>query len=262
MKLFRISIFEFRTLPDMHNLTQRQIYILKAIIEEYINTAEAVGSETLEKKYNLSASPATIRNEMVHLSDLGYLKKPHSSAGRVPTAVGMKFYVRELMKEKVLSTVEEVALKENIWDYREKMQRFLKEATKSLAEKTGALAIVTAEEGEVYISGYANILEMPEFFDIDITKTLLSTLDEHDYFHDICRRETAASIGEDIYVLMGDDLGARLSDTYSYVFTHYETPQNGTGEIGVIGPVRLNYTSVVPTVRYFGSLIESVAKGW
>lgn len=246
----------------MHNLTQRQIHILKAIIEEYINTADAVGSETLEKKYNLSASPATIRNEMVRLSDLGYLKKTHSSAGRVPTPVGMKFYVRELMKEKILSTVEEVALKEKIWDYRETMQRFLKEATKSLAAKTGALAIATTNDGDVFVSGYANILEMPEFFDIDITKALLSTLDEYDYFHNICQRETTAAMGEDIYVLMGDELGTRLKGPYSFVFTHYETSQHVSGEIGVIGPVRLNYTSVVPTVRYFGTLIESIAKGW
>jgi len=88
----------------MHNLTERQIEILKAIIEEYIDTAEAVGSETLEKKRNLSASPATIRNEMVKLAEYGYIKKLHSSAGRVPTPEGMKFYVKELMKEKELST--------------------------------------------------------------------------------------------------------------------------------------------------------------
>ena len=69
----------------MHDLTTRQIEILKALIEEYIETASAVGSETLEKKHNLSASPATIRNEMVRLTDLGYLKKLHASAGRVPT---------------------------------------------------------------------------------------------------------------------------------------------------------------------------------
>ena len=115
----------------MHNLTQRQIDILKSVIEEYINTAEPVGSETLEKKHNLSASPATIRNEMVQLSELGYLKKPHSSAGRVPTPVGMKLYVRELMKEKELSTVEEVAMREKVWDYRDQEQRFLREVTKS-----------------------------------------------------------------------------------------------------------------------------------
>ncbi len=244
----------------MHNLTQRQIEILKAIIEEYINTAEPVGSETLEKKYNLSASPATIRNEMVRLSEFGYLKKPHSSAGRVPTPIGMKFYVTQLMKEKELSTVEEVALKEKVWDYREKMQRFLKEATRSLANKTRTLAIATTSEGDVFISCYSNILEMPEFYDIVITKTLLATLDEEDYFFDLCSRFSSDS--EDIHVLMGEDLGQRLHGPYSFVYTQYETPMHGAGQIGVIGPVRLNYTMVVPTVRYFGDLIETVAKGW
>src|SRR5579862_4287073 len=169
----------------MHNLTQRQVEILRSVIEEYIDTAEPVGSETIEKKHNLSASPATIRNEMVKLSDYGYLKKPHSSAGRIPTAAGMKFYVRELMKEKELSTVEEVALKEKVWDYREKMQRFLKETTRSLAEKTSTLVVATTDEGEIYCSGYANILEMPEFYDIDVTKTLLEALDEYDSFANI-----------------------------------------------------------------------------
>jgi len=244
----------------MHNLTQRQIEILKAIIEEYINTAEPVGSETLEKKYNLSTSPATIRNEMVRLSESGYLKKPHSSAGRVPTPMGMKFYVASLMKEKELSTVEEVALKEMVWDYREKMQRFLKEATRSLAGKTGALAIATTSEGDIFISGYANILEMPEFFDIDITKALLSAVDEYEYFFALCNKVSEDE--EEIHILMGDDLGAKLQGPYSFVYTHYETPMHGSGEIGVIGPVRLNYTLVVPTVRYFGDLIESIAKGW
>ena len=246
----------------MHNLTQRQIEILRAIIEEYINTAEPVGSETLEKKYNLSASPATIRDEMVRLSELGYLKKPHSSAGRIPTADGMKFYVKELMRERELSTVEEVALKEKVWDYRERMQRFLKEATKSLAEKTGAVAIATSNEGDIYCSGFANILDMPEFYDIDITKTLLSALDEYDYFHTICQKGSEDDMEEEIHVLMGEDLGSQLRGPYSFVYTQYETPLHGIGEIGVIGPVRLNYTLVVPTVRYFGDLIESSAKGW
>src|SRR3989338_4716468 len=117
----------------MHDLTQRQVQILKSLIEEYIETAAPVGSETLEKKHNLSASPATIRNEMVRLTELGYLQKPHASAGRTPTSIGMKFYVTQLMKEKELSVAEEVAVKEKLWDYREKSDRFLKELAKSLA---------------------------------------------------------------------------------------------------------------------------------
>lgn len=244
----------------MHNLTQRQIEILRSIIEEYIDTAEPVGSETIEKKHNLSASPATIRNEMVRLSEFGYLKKPHSSAGRIPTAQGLKFYVRELMKEKDLSTVEEVALKEKVWDYREAMQRFLKEATKSLAAKTNTLAVATTDEGEIYCSGYANILEMPEFFDIDVTKTLLEAVDEYGSFESIFAN--VLDDDEDVHILIEDELGSRLKGPYGFIFTEYDTPLHVKGRIGVIGPARLHYTSIVPTVRYFGNLIETSAKGW
>lgn len=242
----------------MHDLTQRQIEILKSLIEEYIETAEPVGSETLEKKHALSASPATIRNEMVRLTNYGYLKKTHISSGRVPTPAAMKFYVKQLMKEKELSVAEEVAVKEKVWDSREKEQEFLKEITRSLAEKTGAVAISATDNGEYFISGYANILDMPEFFDIDLTKTLLSAIDEFECFKPIFDQAN----DEDIQILLGEDLGPRLAGPYGFVFRRYVTPANTGGEIGVIGPARLNYTYVVPAVRYYGSLIEEVAKGW
>lgn len=243
----------------MHDLTQRQVQILKSLIEEYINTAEPVGSETLEKKHNLSASPATIRNEMVRLEELGYLKKPHTSAGRIPTAVAMKFYVKQLMKEKELSVAEEVALKERVWDYREREAQCLRAIVKSLAEKTRALAIATTQGGDIFAAGYANILDMPEFFDIDITKNLLSALDEFDTFQTVFG---AVEDNEDIHILLGDELGPRLRGPYGFVFTKYQTPMHMIGEVGVLGPTRLNYTSVIPTVRYFGDLIEEIAKGW
>lgn len=243
----------------MHDLTQRQIEILKSLIEEYIETAEPVGSETLEKKHALSASPATIRNEMVRLTNYGYLKKTHISSGRVPTPAAMKFYVKQLMKEKELSVAEEVAVKEKVWDSREKEHEFLKEVVRELAAKTGAVAIAATDDGEYFISGYANILDMPEFYDIDLTKALLSAIDEFECFRPIF--ETAGQDGE-IQILLGEDLGPRLQGPYGFVFKHYNTPANTGGEIGVIGPARLNYTYVVPAVRYFGNLIEEIARGW
>src|SRR5437762_2087086 len=243
----------------MHDLTQRQVQILKSLIEEYIDTAEAVGSETLEKKHNLSASPATIRNEMVTLEKLGYLKKPHTSAGRVPTPVAMKFYVKQLMKEKEISVAETVAVKEKLWDFREKEQQCLRMLTKSLAEKTRALAVVTTHEGDLYAAGYANILDMPEFYDIDITKNLLTALDEYDAFESMFKN---LAEDEDVHILFGEELGTRLNGPYGFVFTRYHTPMNLLGEIGVLGPTRMNYTAVIPVVRYFGDLIEEVAQGW
>jgi len=244
----------------MHDLTQRQIEILKSLIEEYIETAEPVGSETLEKKHALSASPATIRNEMVRLTDYGYLKKTHISSGRVPTPAAMKFYVKQLMKEKELSVAEEVAVKEKVCDSRETEREFLKEVVRSLADKTGAVAIAASDSGEYFISGYANILDMPEFFDIDLTKTLLTAIDDFECFKPIFE---AAGEEDEIHVLMGEELGPRLSaGSYGFVFRRYITPAHTSGEIGVIGPARLNYTYVVPAVRYYGNLIQEVAKGW
>ena len=99
---------------DQPDLTQRQIQILKAVIEEYIVTAEPVGSETLEKKYNLGISPATIRNEMVRLSDMRMLSQPHTSSGRSPTPAALRYYVDHMMKPKDMSVAEEVAVKEKV----------------------------------------------------------------------------------------------------------------------------------------------------
>lgn len=243
----------------MHDLTQRQVQILKSLIEEYINTAEPVGSETLEKKHNLSASPATIRNEMVRLEELGYLKKPHTSAGRIPTAIAMKFYVKQLMKEKELTVAEEMSLKDRVWDYREREAQCLRAVVKSLAEKTRALAIATTNEGDIYAAGYANILDMPEFYDIDITKNLLTALDEFDVLDSIFG---TVHDNEDVHILLDEELGPRLRGPYGFVYTHYQTPMHMNGEIGVLGSTRLNYTSVIPVVRYFGDLVEEIAKGW
>src|SRR3990172_3821165 len=94
------------------DLTDRQKNLLRSVIEKYIETAEAIGSETIEKEAGLGVSPATIRNEMVKLTSLGYLRQPYTSAGRIPTSTGMKFYVDQLMEEKALSLKDEVAIKE------------------------------------------------------------------------------------------------------------------------------------------------------
>jgi len=111
------------------DLSQRQIQILKAMIEAYITTAQPVGSETLDKKYNLGVSPATIRNEMVRLTDMKFLSQPHTSSGRSPTPAALKYYVENLMKPKDMSVADEVSVKEKIWDYRQEVDKLLREAT-------------------------------------------------------------------------------------------------------------------------------------
>lgn len=243
----------------MADLTERQIHILKAIVEEYIDTAEAVASETLDKKYNLGVSPATIRNEMVRLTTAGYLKQPHTSAGRVPTPVALRYFVEKLMNPKELSVADEVKVKQRIWDYRSQMDKLLREATKTLANQTKTMSIAATDQGDLYSSGMGNILEIPEFFDIDITRSLLDTLDEYDFWWNIFMRHP--STGESMEILFGDDLGRQLLNTCGGVFIHFTSPTH-QGVIGVLGPCRLNYPRIVPMVRYMGSLIGDMARSW
>ncbi len=239
----------------MYDLTARQIDILKNIVKEFIDTAEPIGSETLEKKFDLGISPATIRNEMADMVKLGYLSKPHASAGRIPTSKAIKFYINELMKERELSVAEEVEAKEKIWDLRERRDSFLREITRNLAKKTGALAVTITDEGDIYYSGYSNILEMPEFYDIDTTKNLLSILDDSSHFDRIMRR-----LDNECAVLLEDDFeGEEALWPYGFVFTRFETKGDHIGTIGVIGPVRMQYELVIPVVRYFGTLVHDVA---
>src|SRR3990167_2331064 len=125
----------------MIDLTDRQRALLKAIIEEYIETAEPIGSEVIERKYDLGVSPATIRIEMVRLTKEGFLRQPHTSAGRTPTSMGLRLYVSELMKERTLPVTAEVSIKEQLMSNRYKQERLLKEAVKALAKQCDMLGL-------------------------------------------------------------------------------------------------------------------------
>jgi len=239
----------------MIELTDRQTQILKALIEEYIETAIPVGSDTLEKKYNLGVSPATIRNEMVKLTKMGLLKQTHTSSGRSPSTTALKFYINQLMEEKELSVTDEVAVKEKIWDYRHQLDRLLQEITRALAGQTASLAITVTDKGNIYHSGYAYILDMPEFFDIDVTKSVFSVIEDFDQLNRFFNKVAEEEI---VHILMGDDFEFEPLETCSLVFTNFEIKNKVKGSLGVIGPYRLNYSLIVPTVKYFGSLIENV----
>lgn len=240
------------------NLNDRQSQILRAVIEEFTATADPVGSVTLEKKYNLGISPATIRNEMVNLTKAGFLKQPHTSAGRTPTPMALKYYVRELLKEEEMSVAEEVAVKEKVWDNRFQSDKFFKNITKALADKTKALAVVCTSTGDLFHSGEAHLLDNPEFYDIDVCREVLSLIDEFNLMNAIFSKVS----GEDpVHILVGDDFESANFQTLSFVFSDFSTP-NLSGSLGIIGPSRLHYQSIIPTVRYFGDLVSEIAKNW
>lgn len=244
----------------MSTLTDRETELLRAIIEEYTSTAQPIGSETIEKKFpKLGVSPATIRNDMVKLTKMGYLVQPHTSAGRIPSSMGLKFYINQLMKEKELSTAEEVAVKDKIWDYRDRMDRLLRETTHTLAQKTKSMAVATTDEGDIYYSGLANILDMPEFYDIELTRAVLGLLDEETRLKEIFLRRV---MEEDIQILFGDEMEFRELKPCGFIFTTFETGSKHKGTLGIIGPTRLNYSYIIPVLRYMNTLVNEMIMRW
>ena len=241
----------------MVELTDRQQALLKAIVEEYIESAEPIGSEVIERKYNLGVSPATIRIEMGKLTEMGYLRQPHTSAGRTPTSMGMRFYIDQLMKEKQLPVTAEVSIKEKMWQQRYKQERLIKEAVSALAQRLDMVGLAIDDEGQLFYAGAANILDWPEFYDIDVTRFVLSLFDENPRLQEIIGR----AVGTDpIHILFGEDMEFEYLRPCSFVFTKYDVKAEKTGVIGVIGPARMNFPVVLPYVKYVRDLLNEAIR--
>lgn len=238
----------------MNSLTARQTQILKALIDEYIETAEPVGSNQLEKRYNLGVSPATIRNEMNLLTKTGFLKQPHTSSGRVPTSGAMKFYVDQLMEEKQMSLADEVRAKEEVWDERGNFNKFFDELTHSLANRTGGMAIAATDDGSVWQAGYSNIFAYPEFDTVRACTSLFDFIDEDDQLIDLLFNRFPMETQHD--VLFAEDMGIRNLPV-GIVAAHFKV-KNKNGAIGVIGPVRQSYSTVIPMIKYYRSMLEEI----
>lgn len=128
------------------DLGERKRLILQAIIEDYINTAEPVGSRTISKKYLPGTSPATIRNEMADLEDMGYIEQPHTSAGRVPSDKGYRLYVDRIMRQKTIDDAHRKLIENEFLDTLGEIDKLIKHASKILSQMTQYTSIVMAPQ--------------------------------------------------------------------------------------------------------------------
>jgi heat-inducible transcriptional repressor len=237
-------------------LSARQAQILKALIDEYIETAGPVGSEILEKKYNLGVSSATVRNEMAALKKAGYLKQPHTSAGRVPTPKAVKFYIDQLMEEKEMSLTDEVKAKEEVWDARGDLNRLMEEATQALADHTKSLSVSALDDGRTWHAGLANVFVNPEFEDLRVCADLFSFIEQARSINELFFKRIMGT--SPVEVLFGEELGYPQLEPMGIISTHFNV-KGHQGAMGVVGPARLSYPTIIPILRYFGNLVEEVA---
>lgn len=127
-------------------LTERQLLILKAIIDDYIRSAEPVGSRSVSKREDMTYSPATIRNEMADLEELGFLEKPHSSAGRIPSQKGYRYYVDHMLSPELLSKSEIIDIKSVFAQKIHEVEQVIEQSAQIISSLTSYTAIVLGPE--------------------------------------------------------------------------------------------------------------------
>lgn len=268
-------------------ISERQKQILLQIVEEYAETASPVGSVTLAKLFGVS--PATIRAEMARLEALGLIAQPHTSAGRVPTDAGYRYYVNNLECDEdddsydtdtyYISRMPEVRpAKEGYYemDYNEpplmsrrgnvekgihvlevrvgaqsRADAAIKGAADALVELTGNLGLATIG-GQLYLSGISRLFTQPEFGDTRRVQAVAKLLDNLEPW----LREAAP--GEALNIFIGRENPIGKNSDVSLIISKFRSPFSDRSYIGVLGPTRQNYSKVMSLVRHAGNMLEDI----
>lgn len=238
-------------------LTQKQSEILKAIIEEHIVCAQPIASVELVEKRELHISGATVRNVMAALVHMGYLQMLHVSSGRTPTDMAYRYYVAELEEapSSNVSVLEEVAMKQKVWESRYEVEKFLKKVTEALSDITGLIGIALTDDTFLTYSGVGRILDLPEFFELDTTRAVLKFIDNYELVKKIFSGATRSS--NEPVTLIGREIGVGEMENIGLVYNACKIG-NKNCFIGVVGPTRINYPKVISVVKYMTEIVQEV----
>lgn len=231
-------------------MTDRQANILRAIVEQYAEVASPVGSSLLAKVFNVSS--ATIRAEMAELERLGFIHQPHTSAGRIPTDKGYRFYVNALndatdvpaerRAERALTArVESGGLPE----------RTIRNAVDTLVELTHNLGLATIGN-QLYMSGLSNLFGQPEFIGGAQVQQVARLLDNLEPW----LREAAPNEPLSVYIGAENPIGR--SANVSLIISRFRSPYSDHSYIGILGPTRQQYRDVMSLVARAGKSLEEV----
>lgn len=260
---------------------KRQDQIFDIIVQCYIETAEPVGSRTISKRSRLGLSPASIRNVMADLEEEGLLRQPHTSAGRVPTDRGYRYWVDSLMRREDLTPDEKDHVKRQISRERtleglvEKVSKLISELTENAAvvflksyrrasflpEELGRLEAARLEEyweeqAGLFVEGLFRMFDYPEFRDPDKIRQLLQAFGDKEEFlsileHDLESRGTTLHIGSENAPELGD---------VSIVVHHWHAGGTPVGGVAAVGPTRMRYPKVVSVVEYVADTVSDAVR--
>lgn len=253
-----------RKLPE---LAPRRREILHAVIREHIASALPVASAELVRRYRMGVSTATVRSELAALEELGLLTHPHTSAGRVPTDLGYRYFIEALMPHPDLRDDERVTLSHQFRQARPDTSEWLRLAASTLARLTSEAALATYDRAlephevtwsrQIHYEGIDLILTQPEFRAGERVRSVVSLLQDRQLLAQVL----PGSLGEgDVAVSIGSEHSYETLRPLSLVIGRYGSEETAVGYVGVVGPTRMDYHRTIGAVRYVGALMSDLVR--
>jgi len=234
----------------------RRRVVLEAAINKYIKEAEPIASEDIASEFDLSS--ATIRNIFAELEETGYLMHLYTSGGRIPTDKGYRYYVDFLISQMGLLDDE----KERIVKEYKREIRLLEDALEKTSEVISTIThyagIVSFLEWQdnFFYKGISYILEQPEFQDSQKIRLLIKIIEEKQNLLNIINRDFGEK--EKVKVYIGRELGCPEMENCSLVVASFRLKDRPTGRLAVLGPVRMEYKHIIPTLEYISEVLSEV----
>jgi len=232
----------------------RRRAVLAATINKYIRDASPVASEDIASDFDLSS--ATIRNIFVELEENGYIRHPYTSGGRIPTQKGYRYYVDFLLSQMDLLDGEKERI---VNEYRKEINR-LEEALEKTSEIIPAIThyagIVSFLEWQdkFFYKGISHILDEPEFRDLQTLRILIRMIEEKQNLLKIINRD----LNQKVKVYIGEEIGCPGMQNCSLIVSSYRRKDKPLGRLAVLGPVRMEYRHIIPTIEYISDVLTGV----
>jgi len=230
----------------------RRRTVLASTINRYIKDANPVSSEELAREFDLS--PATIRNILAELEGAGYLTHPYTSGGRMPTHKGYRYYVDFLLSQMLILEDEKERIAK---EYRIKIKRLedVFERTSDLVSQithyAGIVSFIGWED-KLFYKGVSLILNQPEFQDFDKMRILISMIEDKKSILNIINRD----FNEKVKVYIGDETECPEMKNCSIVVSGYRRKSRPSGRIAVLGPMRMEYNHIIPSLEYISDVLS------
>ena len=218
-------------------LDDRKKRILQAIVDYYVNSAEPIASKMIANDYGLELSSATIRNEMAEMEEMGLLEKTHTSSGRIPSDLGYRYYVDDIMNE---SNVTEEEISKFLDNLASNDKDALQRVSMALSGATHYTSISKDEDG-IFLYGRNNVFDYPEFNDIESLRKFMYMLEEEDLLKGLFEEP----YDSEITVKIGKENSLEQLKDYGVIIFPYQDK----GDIAIIGPKRMDYSKVMGYVK-------------